>query len=85
VMLELRERALLVQPHQPAVTGDIGSQDGRQPSVQALACQIRLPSPRRELYRISAMRGGNSRFHRADDSFGLAQTRSRPVVWRCLF
>jgi hypothetical protein len=64
MMFELRERALLVQPHQPAVTGDIGSQDGRQPSIQALACQIRLPDPRRELYRISQCGEGNSGFHR---------------------
>jgi len=49
VRLQPGERAFLVGPHQPAVAGDIGRQNGCQPPLDPLARQAcRSPSTWRE-------------------------------------
>jgi hypothetical protein len=35
VRLECRERTFLVHPHQPAITGNVGREDGSQPPFSA--------------------------------------------------
>jgi hypothetical protein len=40
---ERRQRAHFIDAHQPAVTGDIGSENGRKPALGGLSFHERLP------------------------------------------
>ena len=41
---EARERAGFVLPHEAAVAGDIGGEDGREPAIDPLSDQYVLPA-----------------------------------------
>jgi len=45
VRLHLRQGTFLIGPHQPAVAGDIGRQNGAEPSVDPIARQGALAIP----------------------------------------
>src|SRR5438270_766792 len=90
--LEARQSAGLAAAHEPAVAGDIGSEDRRQPALDPLCAQTVLPMPPRqarrlgEAYTHSALPAQNRFFARPGVAFKVRTSDAHnPFVDRPAF